>query len=47
MTVFSLHLTFGLLIMPELAQFSHSAYRHAEVADVGMQQIVEPIGQAF
>lgn len=37
MTVVSLHLTFGLLVMPELAPFSHSAYLHAKVADVGMQ----------
>ncbi|XP_029705182.1 uncharacterized protein isoform X2 [Takifugu rubripes] len=52
-TVVSLHLTFGLLVMPELVPFSHSAYLHAEVADVGMQlsRLAEPskanIGRPF
>lgn len=36
MTVFSLHVTFGLLVIPEFTQFSHMAYLEAKVANVGM-----------
>ncbi|CAF91111.1 unnamed protein product [Tetraodon nigroviridis] len=32
MIVFSLHVTFGLLVMPEFLQFSHMAYLEAKVA---------------
>lgn len=36
MIVFSLHVTFSLLVMPEFTQFSHMASLEAKVANVGM-----------
>lgn len=35
-TVYSLHLTFGLLVLPEFAPFSHTAYLEAKLVDIGM-----------
>lgn len=35
-TVYSLHLTFGLLVLPEFAPFSHTAYLETKLTDVGM-----------
>lgn len=34
--VYSLHLTFGLLVLPEFAPFSHAAYVEAKLVDMGM-----------
>lgn len=39
-TVYSLHLTFGLLVQPEFGLFSHTAYLEAEVVHTGMYQII-------
>lgn len=36
MVVFSLHLTFGLLVVPGLTPFFHTTNLKAKVADVGM-----------
>ncbi|XP_039981930.1 uncharacterized protein LOC120789331 [Xiphias gladius] len=33
-TVYSLHLTFGLLVLPEFAPFSHAAYLEAKLVDI-------------
>ncbi|XP_070781578.1 uncharacterized protein [Enoplosus armatus] len=33
-TVYSLHLTFGLLVLPEFAPFSHAAYVEAKLVDI-------------
>nr|XP_046229753.1 uncharacterized protein LOC124050865 [Scatophagus argus] len=33
-TVYSLHLTFGLLVLPEFAPFSHTAYLEAKLVDI-------------
>ncbi|XP_036943052.1 uncharacterized protein LOC119012925 [Acanthopagrus latus] len=33
-TVYSLHLTFGLLVLPEFAPFSHTAYLETKLTDV-------------
>lgn len=35
-TVYSLHLTFGLLILDQLVSFSHKAYLEAVVQDIGL-----------
>lgn len=35
-TVYSLHLTFGLLVLPEFAPFSHTAYLETKLMDIGM-----------
>lgn len=35
-TVYSLHLTFGLLVLPEFAPFSHTAYLEAKLVDIGV-----------
>ncbi|XP_071396804.1 uncharacterized protein [Centroberyx affinis] len=34
MTVYSLHLTFGLLVLPEFAPFAHTAYLDAALVDI-------------
>ncbi|XP_076613030.1 uncharacterized protein LOC143336650 [Chaetodon auriga] len=34
LTVYSLHLTFGLLVLPEFAPFSHTAYLEAKLTDM-------------
>lgn len=39
-TVYSLHLTFGLLVLPEFVPFSHTAYLEAEMVHIGMYQII-------
>lgn len=46
MTVFSLHMTFGLLVMPEFTRFSHVAYLEAKVANAGMW-LDEPFQQTL
>lgn len=34
-TVYSLHLTFGMLVLPEFAPFSHPVYLEAKLVDIG------------
>lgn len=34
--VYALHLTFGLLVLPEFAPFSYTAYLEAKLADTSM-----------
>ncbi|XP_040920447.1 uncharacterized protein LOC121199644 isoform X2 [Toxotes jaculatrix] len=34
MAVYSLHLTFGLMVLPEFAPFSHTAYLEAKLVDI-------------
>lgn len=36
MIVYSLHLTFDLLVLPEFAKFSQTAYLEAKLVDIGM-----------
>lgn len=35
-TVYSLHMTFGLLVLPEFAPFAHAAYLEARVVEIGL-----------
>lgn len=35
-TVYSLHLTFGLLVLPEFTPFSHTAHLEARIVDIGL-----------
>uniref|UniRef100_A0A3Q3VP17 ZP domain-containing protein n=1 Tax=Mola mola TaxID=94237 RepID=A0A3Q3VP17_MOLML len=39
LTTYSLHLTFGLLVLPEYAPFSHTAYLDAKLVDVAPPSI--------
>lgn len=41
MIVYSLHLTFGLLVLDTLAPFSHAAYLEAVLEDMSKYQSLE------
>lgn len=39
MIIYSLHMTFNLLVLPEFVPFSHTTYLEANLVDVGMYYV--------